>query len=381
MQSFGNKMSKRIGYIDAMRGFTMILVVYSHVCNFCLGDRSMAFNDVLFLFRLPCFFFISGWLFQGTWGRVPQGIQGTIPCMTVWSIIKHKFMVQIVPTLIFLFLLSPPPAYFHQFGAFKGGYWFTFALFYFFVIYMLMSWPFRHRQGRRSDIIMLLLTLTISMSAYWYDINYHRLQLSFATPHSQRENFHLSIFTFQLVADTLGLLSFVVWRYYLFFFLGTLARKYFPQFLKLTSNGKIMALIVICFLVISQIPQSDIFLREYFKFSIGGILGMTMIFVLFRYLYTSSIFPHPSSFLHLPSSILKFVGTRTLDIYLLHYFFLPEFLLPHATPLLATIPSLLLPLVVLIVALVVVVFCLATSYLLRLSPFLGRYLFGAKKSR
>ena len=143
-------MSKRIGYIDAMRGFTMILVVYSHVCNFCLGDRSLAFNDVLFLFRLPCFFFISGWLFQGTWGKG-----------TVWPIIKHKFMVQIVPTLIFLFFLSPPPAYFHQFGAFKGGYWFTFALFYFFVIYMLMSWPFRHRQGRRSDIIMLLITLAI----------------------------------------------------------------------------------------------------------------------------------------------------------------------------------------------------------------------------
>ena len=381
MQSFGNKMSKRIGYIDAMRGFTMILVVYSHVCNFCLGDRNMAFNDVLFLFRLPCFFFISGWLFQGTWGRVPQGIQGTIPCVTVWSIIKHKFMVQIVPTLIFLFLLSPPPAYFHQFGAFKGGYWFTFALFYFFVIYMLMSWPFRHRQGRRSDVIMLLLTLAISMSAYWYDINYHRLQLTFATPHSQGENFHLSIFTFQLVADTLGLLSFVVWRYFLFFFLGTLARKYFQQFLKLISNGKIMAVVVICFFAISQIPQSDIYLREYFKFSIGGILGMTVIFALFRYLYTSSLssFSHyTSAIIHPTSAFLKFVGTRTLDIYLLHYFFLPKFLLHHANQLLSTVPSPLLPVIILLAALVVVALCLATSHLLRLNPFLGRYLFGAR---
>ena len=381
-------MSKRIGYIDAMRGFTMILVVYSHVCNFCLGDRSMAFNDVLFLFRLPCFFFISGWLFQVTWGK------GTVPCVSstadytgtvphtysVWSIIKHKFMVQIVPTLIFLFFLSPPPAYFHQFGAFKGGYWFTFALFYFFVIYMLMSWPFRYRQGRRSDIIMLLLTLAVSMSAYWYDINYHRLQLQlsnsqlsiiFATPHSQRENC-------QLLTNVLGLLSFVTWRYYLFFFLGTLARKYFPHFLKLTSNCKMMTLVVICFLAISQIPQSDIFLREYFKFSIGGILGMTMIFAFFRYLYTSSIFPHPLSFLHLLSSILKFVGTRTLDIYLLHYFFLPEFLRPHATQLLTVIPSPLLPLAILLGALIVVTLCLATSLILRLSPFLSRYLFGVK---
>ena len=363
-------MSKRIGYIDAMRGFTMILVVYSHVCNFCLGDRNMAFNDVLFLFRLPCFFFISGWLFQGTWGK------GTVPHtsgsdLSVWSIIKHKFMVQIVPTLIFLFFLSPPPAYFHQFGAFKGGYWFTFALFYFFVIYMLMSWPFHHRQGRRSDIIMLLLTLAISMSAYWYDINYHRLQL-------QLTNCQLSIVNCQLITNVLGLLSFVTWRYYLFFFLGTLVRKYFPQFLKLTNNGKIMALVVVCFLAISHIPQSDIFLREYFKFSIGGIMGMTMIFALFRYLYTSSLFPHPSSFLHLPSSILKFVGTRTLDIYLLHYFFLPEFLRPHATQLLTVIPSPLLPLAIFLAALVVVALCLATSYILRLSPFFAHYLFGAK---
>ena len=66
----------RIEYIDAMRGMTMILVVYSHVCNYCLGDKTMGFNDIFFLFRLPCFFFISGWLFQGTWGRMGQG---TVP--------------------------------------------------------------------------------------------------------------------------------------------------------------------------------------------------------------------------------------------------------------------------------------------------------------
>ena len=402
-------MSKRIGYIDAMRGFTMILVVYSHVCNFCLGDRSLAFNDVLFLFRLPCFFFISGWLFQGTWGKVTRGTQGTVPGVSsaadytgtvphttssipsAWSVIKHKFNVQIVPTLIFLFFLSPPPAYFQQFGAFKGGYWFTFALFYFFIIYMLMSLPFRHRQGRRSDIVMLLLTLAISMSAYWYDINYHQLQLQLQRTNCQLSNRFFSTlclqrtFNFQLLADMLGLLSFVTWRYYLFFFLGTLARKYCPQFLKLTSNGKIMTLVVVSFLAISQIPQSDIFLREYFKFSIGGILGMTMFFTLFRYLYTlsfehlpSSIIPLSSSLIHPTSSILKFVGQRTLDIYLLHYFFLPEFLRPHTTQLLTAIPSPLLPIAILLVALVVIILCLATSNLLRLNPFLGRYLFGAK---
>ena len=230
-----------------------------------------------------------------------------------------------------------------------------------------MSWPLRHRQGKRSDIVMLLLTLAISMSAYWYDINYHRLKMTCSDSP-----------VFQYVADLLGFLSYVVWRYFLFFFLGTLARKYFPHFLKLASNGKLMTVVIICFLIISQIPRSDIFLREYFKFSIAGIFGMSMIFALFRYLYTSCFISPLSSFFHHPSSILTFVGQRTLDIYLLHYFFLPEFLRPHATQLLTTIPSPLLPIVVLLVALVVVALCLATCYILRLSPFLGRYLFGAK---
>ena len=364
------RMSKRIGYIDAMRGFTMILVVYSHVCGFCLGDRQMALNDVLFLFRLPCFFFISGWLFAGTvMGTVPRvsseaDYTGTVPHVTFWSVIKKKFMVQIVPTLFFLFLLSPPPAFFHQFGAFKGGYWFTFALFYFFVIYMLMAWPFRRRQSTKSVVVMLLMTLVISMSAYWYDINYHRLQLSMGNS--------------QFIFDVLGFFSYIVWRYYLFFFLGTLARKYFSQFLKIASNGKLVACMAIIFLAISQIPQSDIFLREYFKFSVGGILGMTVIFALFRYLYSSPRLSPYSSFFHQPSSILKFVGTRTLDIYLLHYFFLPEFLLPHANRLLATIPAWLLPLPILFAAFIVVALCLLTSYIIRLSPFLAHYLFGAK---
>ena len=345
-------MKIRIGYIDAMRGFTMILVVYSHICTFCLGDSKMAFNDVLFLFRLPSFFFISGWLFYGV-GREWTAQEAT-------NIIKKKFMVQIVPTLIFLFLLSPPPAYFHQFGAVKGGYWFTFALFVYFILYIVSVLPLRRFQGKNADIIMLLIALVISVTAYWYDVNYYRLSY---------------ILTWQ--KDILGFLSFITWRYYLFFFIGTLARKYYPQFLKITANGKVMTIVTIVFFAISQISQSDIFIREYLKFSLGGILGMIMIFAFFRFIYTSAFFsPLTSHF-----SPLVFVGTRTLDIYLLHYFFLPRFLLANATDVMYSLPSLLLAVVIFLVSMVIVAFCLAISYIIRLSPFLGHYLFGVKYER
>ena len=115
----------RIEYIDAMRGFTMILVVYSHVCMFCFGDYFMAFNKVLFLLRLPCFFFISGWLFYKI-GRIWD-------MTTARQVISKKFMVQIIPTVIFL-ALHERTQFFHQLGAFKGGYWFTFALFEYFIL-------------------------------------------------------------------------------------------------------------------------------------------------------------------------------------------------------------------------------------------------------
>ena len=117
---------QRIAYIDAMRGFTMILVVYSHVCHFCLCDSLLGFNATFFLFRLPCFFFISGWLFEPVCHHPFR------------QMVRKKFMVQIVPTFIFLLLLAPPPEFFHQLGALKGGYWFTFVLFEFFILYMVI---------------------------------------------------------------------------------------------------------------------------------------------------------------------------------------------------------------------------------------------------
>ena len=48
----------RLGYIDAMRGFCMVLVVYWHLSMF--GASDLALNPLFFSFQLPLFFFISG---------------------------------------------------------------------------------------------------------------------------------------------------------------------------------------------------------------------------------------------------------------------------------------------------------------------------------
>ena len=296
-------MKKRIAYIDAMRGFTMILVVYSHICGMCLGDKWMGWNDIFFLFRLPCFFFISGWLFEGTSGITnPRQL-------SVSQLIKHKFMVQIVPTFIFLLLLAPPPLFFSRLGATKGGYWFTFALFIFFLLYISSSWLVRKRTIRQQDCLLFTYALAVSVSAFCYDIYYNRYFSHFGW-----------------LTKGLGFLSLMTWRYYLFFYVGTFVKRHFDSFIQWTSKPVVIILVVVGFIAISQIPRTDNIPLTYFVFAIGGIFGLTMIFTAFRYIgsYLSSRLTHHSSLITYHSLIYRYAYIR--------YIFAPLFPVAEIPP-------------------------------------------------
>ena len=63
LQGSGSTSKKRIEYIDAMRGFTMLLVVFGHVLTHGLNNYSEGSVVYSFFqtFRMPMFFFISGY--------------------------------------------------------------------------------------------------------------------------------------------------------------------------------------------------------------------------------------------------------------------------------------------------------------------------------
>jgi len=332
---------QRIAYIDAMRGFTMILVVYSHICHFCLGDSLLGFNATFFLFRLPCFFFISGWLFEPVCHHPFR------------QMVCKKFMVQIVPTFIFLLLLAPPPEFFHQLGALKGGYWFTFVLFEFFILYMVIA-----RLGRMWSP---WLALAIALASFCYARYYNGIQSS-------------AVGIQAWVVNMLGFLSVVLWRFFLFFYIGAWVRRHFEAFIHWTSKPAVIIMIVALFFVIASTPHLDNIWFELFRFYVGGISGMWMVFTCFRLLASWL------QRLHL-SRPLQYVGTRTLDIYLLHYFFLPRFLMTYADQLKALDSQFVEFLVIMGVSLIVLGLSLLASYVIRLSPFLGHYLFGVKYDR
>jgi membrane-bound acyltransferase YfiQ involved in biofilm formation len=202
---------------------------------------------------------------------------------------------------------------------------------------------------------MFLTALVISVSAYWYDINYHHVASGLGWGR-----------------EALGFLGFVTWRYYLFFYLGTIVKRYFDRFLRLTDDYRVMALMVAAFVVIAVSPRYAQFSLGYLCFAVSGICGMVMVFTFFRKF--SSWFTKERFW----GRGLQYVGTRTLDIYLLHFFFLPESMLLYNRQLLAYDNKLLEVGVVTGEAFVVLGCCLFASYVLRLSPFVAKWLFGVR---
>ena len=316
----------------------MILVVFAHICHFCLGDSRMGFNSVFILFRLPCFFMLSGWLFEPVAQR---------PFKTI---ARHKFMVQVIPTFIFLLLLAPPPLFFHQLGALKGGYWFTFVLFEFFILYMLIV--------RLDSKWRPWLALAVAGLSFVYARYYNGIQASAVGLQAH-------------VVKVLGFMSVALWRFFLFFYVGTWMRRHFDAFIRWTSKPAVFLAIAVAFFTIASTSHIDNMWFEMFRFYVGGVTGMWLVFTCFR-LSGSWL-----EILHF-SIPLQYVGTRTLDVYLLHYFFLPRFLMPYADQLKTLNSPFVEFWVILTVSLIVLLLSLLASYIIRLSPFLGHYLFGVK---
>ena len=256
-------------------------------------------------------------------------------------------MVQIVPTFIFLLLLAPPPEFFSRLGATKGGYWFTFALFEFFLL-TIFSEKYLKKWGG-------VFALFISAVAFCYDIYYNRYFN------------HLGLLT-----DILGFLSFMTWRYFLFFYVGTWVKRHFDVFVHWTSKLWVVVVTLFVFSGIAILPHSDNVISEYLIFAVGGILGLTIVFNFFR---SFSSFFTKDRWL---GRSLQYIGTRTLDIYLLHYFFLPRFLMSYANQLHAFDSHVLEFVIILLISLLVLAVTLLASYVIRLNHFLGHYLFGVK---
>ena len=344
--------TKRIEYIDALRGLAMILVLYFHIPSYCMGNAYIGFNDILEWVRMPLFFFISGFVFYKA-DRIWNS-------NTIKSILKKKFMVQIIPMAVFMTLFLVLFDYMEpaSFGSDKKGYWYTFVLFEYFVLYIGAEALFNKNKTVQGEIYVLLSVFLISLASFYYAKYYTR----YSNELGQWKTI-------------LGLFSFVKIRHFIFFWFGTIVRKYFAKFIHITNNYYVIAAIGIIFIAMIVFPSVfHITGLEYPAYMISGIASTMVVFTFFR--KNEHLFTKDKWF----GKSLQFIGRRTLDIYLIHYFFLPYHCLQDfGAKLLQYDNKALEVVVILTLALCVLAISLIASSIIHLNPFLAHYLFGVKR--
>lgn len=326
-----NQSKKRIGYIDALRGFTMILVVCVHCLTFS-NIKQNPISDFFSLFRMPLFFFISGFILykkEQIWDF-----------STTKNFISKKFLVQIIPTVIFLliymfcFNVNNIPAHYN-------GYWFTIALFEFFMAYCLVNFTFR-KQSISNVILMIYAIITyLLQNAYWVG-NYPNFNRFIAFP----------------------------FGFFIFFLVGIWAKKYSDYILRIFNSDKIM-MTVIAIMIVGAI----FFIKGYFvHLEVKLLLSILGIFSIFYFFMKNGEYMDNSRI----GKALQFIGRRTLDIYLLHYFFVFNSM-SWANNAGINSPTIIFCISI-VTSILIIGICLLVSKFLRTNELLGKILFGAKPS-
>lgn len=289
--------AKRMQYIDALRGVSILLVVLHHVFA-KMGPvmalpQALALRETFASFRMPLFFFLSGffaWKVSSSWTRAK-----------LKSVISKKICAQIIGTTIFA------SAYFYCFhediisgleNIGSGKYWFTIVLFQMFLLYLVVM--FLTSKGGKG--VFTIAMSVIALAAYAIHI--------YAT-----KDFNALIFKHW--SDALGWANLTY--YFPYFVLGLLIRQYEHLMNRILLNR------LFTFMVVAIFVSSILFINDMDYTTTGKLLrlipGISGVLTLLTLFYMCrDYFDSPR---RIPV-MMGYVGRHTLDIYFLHYFFIPD---------------------------------------------------------
>ena len=352
----------RLEWLDALRGFTMILVVAYHVAEQGFGEswRHSSSMPFLVLFRMPLFFFVSGFLAY----RASQ----------VWNLrnlralLWKKVKVQTIPTVVFFFFAMAVlnkdfwPAVERGFhSVFKGGYWFTIVLLYMFIIYYMFS----YLESKLKWKSWIPITLLFLISICFYETYYQPAYFSWALGYKGKETW---MSTFLVDSSLLQLLI-----YFPFFLYGNIVHRYWDKAQRVMDSKWFFPIVIVVVILATLDALKWHTLRmtwAIIPLTVSRFGLLTIVFMYFRNYkqYFTKLSPIGAS--------LQYIGRRTLDIYLIHFLFMPE--LPSVGAFLKNYPHNFVVDVVLsvLLGLVIIGFCCITSNILRISPFFKKWLFG-----
>lgn len=153
-------MKKRIEYLDAMRGLAMLFVVLGHVFTFSFKDGgNIIFRILSCELQIPLFFMVSGFFV-----RVPE--------TGYWSFLRKKAFLLCVPAAIFMaaFVWTYDYNYISAWvDSDKFGYWFTFSLFEFILLYTALKFVSRRMKlGHNADNALIsAVSVVVLYASVW----------------------------------------------------------------------------------------------------------------------------------------------------------------------------------------------------------------------
>ncbi len=355
----------RLEWLDALRGFTMILVVANHVLGLTFGMAPKVSSSMQFLviFRMPLFFFVSGFL------AYKAGLHWNLS--TLGKFLGKKLRVQTIPTIVF-FLLGAVIVGTEDFASqvmtwlsrpLKGGYWFTIVLLYMFILYYLFCFlEERLKRWMPSMPSWLPITILFVISMGFYETCYQPQYFSWAFGWRKAPNEFMNYSSLNQL-----------FLYFPFFLYGNIVRRYWNQAQRIMDSRWFYPVIVVLviFAAFDFLYWHTMRMTlTIIPLTLARFILLTIVFMYFRYYH-----PYFTQRTAVGKS-LQYIGRRTLDIYLIHYLFLPN--LPTVGSFFSTYRHnfVLDTTISVVLALLVIGFSCITSNILRISPFFKKYLFG-----
>lgn len=321
-------MANRITYIDALKGLAIILVVWGHIAEKSMGIEGMPFNRMYGSFHMPLFIFLSGlFAYKGM-----DRISWKYNC----HFLQKKAVRILLPFIVvggFYSILVE-----HSFTAVltgeSGGYWFLPALFYCMVLGLFQRCLAVRWGGRIKEMIFFILAWGVA-SLVW--------KTNMPVPY---------------------------WLAALKMFPYFMAGHYFAQY-RLLSNGCLKKQWVQTAAILLYILTMAVSIKTNFHFvNLTGIFAIVILLNLFA--THSEVLP----------KWLSMVGKYSLEIYVLHWFFLPrmqdwgKYLLGQAS---FNENLILTAMVCSIVSVFMIAFCMIVAKIVKQSSILDYLCFGVKK--
>lgn len=339
-----NSVNGRIGYIDALKGFTIFLVVFNHVSIFYLQVPvdAISFHYYFIQLQMPMFFLLSGFFSYNAgemWnvGSVFNRLKKRVPRLLIAPFLFLVVLCYVKGIGLNNALLNP----------LKQGYWFTFILFGYYLLYVIIR--LCTRSDKWAGVVAIVLGIVLFPTSW---VEYY---LRIPVPE------HI-----------LGLLSVFFWGSFIYFVLGVLLKRHFDQALACLHGKWLLPLCILSYIFIN-VFYKDIPVGDMYKELPLVLSGLVVFFGFFE--KKQELFSNQ----HRLGRVLQYMGRRTLDIYLIHFFMIPldfkiiTVFMDHSMPVIEAF-------VAAVIAVLIIAVSLLVSEILRLSPFLAHWLFGAKKA-